>query len=165
MRKNPNEIWNHKRFVQLMAYIIMTYLFAVFINMALLLQEMLHRTIDARITANLATQITQIIQLRIKDKVLANFLTFCRPEFLARLALLDSWIRVSQGWNKNLQLRLFSGHFGEESDFIHVVNRILFLAVAGLKSPFPLWLSVGCGFQFLNQCVPCSGSPSISSQQ
>ena len=80
-----------------MVYIIMTYLFAVFINTALLLQEMFHRTIDATITANLATQITQIIQLRIKGKVLANFLIFCRPEFLARLALLDSWIRVSQG--------------------------------------------------------------------
>lgn len=80
-----------------MVYIIMTYLFAVFINTALLLQEMLHRTIDATITANLATQITQIIQLRIKGKVLANFLIFCRSEFLARLALLDSWIRVSQG--------------------------------------------------------------------
>lgn len=80
-----------------MEYISMTCLFAVFINMALLLQEMLYRTIDVTITANLATQITQIIQLRIKGKVLANFLTFCRPEFLARLALLDSWIRVSQG--------------------------------------------------------------------
>lgn len=54
----------------------MTCLFAIFINMALLLQEMLHRTIDVTITANLATQITQIIHLRIKGKVLANFLTF-----------------------------------------------------------------------------------------
>ena len=45
---------------------LLTCLISVFIDMALLLQEMLHRTIDVTITANLATQITQIIQLRIK---------------------------------------------------------------------------------------------------
>lgn len=49
-----------------MACISMTCLFYVFIDMALLLQEMLHRTVDVTVTANLATQITQIIQLRIK---------------------------------------------------------------------------------------------------
>lgn len=121
--------------------------------------------IDVTITTNLTTQIIQIIQLRIKDKLLAYCLTFCRPQFLARLAVLGSQLRVSEGWNINLWLRLFSRSFGEESasELIHVVNRISFLAVARLRSPFPFWPSAEGSSQLLGHCILCYGPPSISS--